>query len=160
MSILGGRGGPDFDDPTMDHFPGKASFSGNSNKENKHETETRVAKLIPRLMGNRDVPFEIILNIISLTEGDEETDGEDEAPSSLIFRRGAARGGTTSNIVDALFIAQYLAGLRDISQLNPLNAASIKHDDLTGGDKISIADAMVLAQVLVALRDANFNPIP
>ncbi|MFC1930282.1 PKD domain-containing protein [Chloroflexota bacterium] len=162
MAVLGGRkGGPDFDDPTIEHGSGKATFRGNSNKEKKHDPEieeTRIAKLVPRLMGGKDVPFGILLNLQSITEGDDESEGEEEEPSNLTFYRGAARGGTSSNIVDALFMAQYLVGLRDISYLNPLNAASIKWDD--GGDRITITDALFLAQALAALRDGNFDLIP
>jgi len=55
-----------------------------------------------------------------------------------------------------MFIAQYLAGNRPLSQLNPLNAASVKHDS-GGKDAITIADAMFIAQYLAGLRNSLFE---
>lgn len=157
MSMLGGRkGGANFNDPTMNNSAGKTSFSGSSKNQAKHDTETRIAKLVPRLTGAKDALIEIVLNLHSVVEGDEESDMEEEAPTSLFFRRGAARGRDSSNITDALFIAQYLAGLRNDSELNLLNAASIKPDS-GNGDKVAITDALYLAQFLAGLRDSNFN---
>ena len=77
--------------------------------------------------------------------------------TSMSFMRGDANNDGRVNIVDAMFIAQYLAGNRPASQLNLLNAASVKHDQ--NSDKINIADAMFIAQYLVGLRDSNFNII-
>ncbi|RLE70955.1 MAG: hypothetical protein DRJ43_00845 [Thermoprotei archaeon] len=71
--------------------------------------------------------------------------------SSLTALRGDANGDGKITIADAMFIAQYLAGNRPASDLNLLNAASVKHDDK--GDRITIADAMFIAQYLAGLRD-------
>ena len=60
---------------------------------------------------------------------------------TLRFMRGDANGVGQINIADAMFIAQYLAGNRPSSDLNLLNAASIKHDGAEG-DKVTIADTM------------------
>jgi hypothetical protein len=75
---------------------------------------------------------------------------------SLSFIRGDVNKDGHVGIADAMFIAQYLAGNRDASDLNLLNAASIKQDE-SDGDKITIADAMFIAQYLTGLRDENFN---
>jgi len=86
----------------------------------------------------------------------------EEAPSTLTFRRGDAKADGNINIADALFGAQFLAGLRaldpvggDKSLVHPLNMASVKHD--TGGDKMNIADVLFIAQRLVGLRDNCFE---
>jgi hypothetical protein len=79
------------------------------------------------------------------------------APNSLPCRRGDARGDGVVNIVDAMFIAQYTVSLRTLGDLEPLNAASVRHD--VGGDIINIVDAMFIAQYTVMLRDAFFNPL-
>jgi hypothetical protein len=57
-----------------------------------------------------------------------------------------------------LFIAQYIVGLRDLTTVNAVNAAIVKHDDPF--DAITIADALLLAQHLVGLRDGCFNLLP
>ena len=84
------------------------------------------------------------------------------ASSALTFRRGDAKNDGTINVADALFGAQYLAGLRladpvggDATLVHPLNTASVK-DDGIAGDKINIADVLFIAQGLVGLRDTCF----
>ncbi len=66
--------------------------------------------------------------------------------------RGDADGDGRVSIADAMFIAQYLAGNRPGSDLNLLNAASVRQDG-TEGDKVSIADAMIIGQYLAGSRD-------
>ncbi|MBI2934430.1 MAG: PKD domain-containing protein [Chloroflexi bacterium] len=156
VSILAGRkGGNNFNDPTISSTPGKAVVEGSSRVPAKHEAATRLAKLVPRLTGNKDAFMEIVLSLQSITEGDDDTEMEEEEPSSLSFRRGAARGRNNSDITDSLFVAQYLAGLREDSEINLLNAASISHDG-GSGDRITIVDSLAMAQYLAGLRDDSF----
>lgn len=72
-----------------------------------------------------------------------------------VFMRGDAKVSTTVDITDALFIAQYLAQLRTLDELNAVNAASVRHDQSSGGkyDKISIHDSMFISQMLAGNRD-------
>lgn len=134
---------------------GGASFNGSSTGPYVFSSQTTVAKLVPSLTGSKDSPVGITITMPSIIGGNDEI-MEDEGPTTLTFRRGAVRGAATATITDALFIAQYLAALKDISQINALNAASIFHDG-PGGDKITIVDALALAQQLAGLRDANFD---
>jgi len=80
-------------------------------------------------------------------------------PMQRTYRRGDAKADGTLFISDALFIAQLNVGLRPPGdgpdQVNPVNAASIKHD--AGCDKVTAADVLLLAQYLVGIRDGNFN---
>lgn len=68
------------------------------------------------------------------------------------FVRGDANRDGRVSIADAMFMAQYLAGNRPGSDLNLLNAASVKQDG-TEGDKVSIADAMIVGQYLAGSRN-------
>ena len=79
------------------------------------------------------------------------------------LRRGDVRAGGTINISDALFGAQYLAGLRalgeDIDSVHAVNAAGVKQDGAF--DVINIADVLFIAQQLVGLRNDCFDlPAP
>jgi len=75
------------------------------------------------------------------------------------LRRGDAKVDGVINIADALFIAQYLAGVEPgLSDTHLLNAASVKEDGGTG-DKISISDVLFIAQGLVGLRDKCFDTL-
>ena len=87
---------------------------------------------------------------------------QEVGPSALVFRLGDAKSDGVINIADALFGAQFLAGLRaadpvggDATLVHPVNLASVK-DDGIAGDKITIADVLFLAQGLVGLRDDCF----
>lgn len=134
---------------------GGASFNGSSTGPYVFSSQTTIAKLVPSLTGSKDSPVGITLTMPSIIGGNDEI-MEDEGPTTLTFWRGAVRGSETATITDALFIAQYLAALKDISQINALNSASIFHDG-PSGDKITIIDALALAQQLAGLRDANFE---
>lgn len=114
-----------------------------------------------RLVGSNQVTCTLTNHITSLTEKDGQLI---DVPTVLShdFLRGDARADGTVNIADALFIAQYLVGLRpacttivDTTCLHSSNAASVRHDD--DFDKITIADALFIAQFLVGLRDASYD---
>jgi len=82
-----------------------------------------------------------------------------QQPAAKTYRRGDARADGTVNISDALFVAQYLAGLRSLgedplTQVNAVNAASVKQD--TGVDLVTTADVLLIAQYVVGIRDACF----
>ncbi len=85
-----------------------------------------------------------------------------QQPAPKTYRRGDAKADGTVNISDALYIAQYLAGLRglgeDATKVNAVNAASVKQDGVF--DKSSSADVLYIAQYVVGLRDGCFNLVP
>ena len=78
------------------------------------------------------------------------------------FQRGDAKADGDVNIADALFIAQYLVGVRDLGdgldKVHAVNSASVKHDN--GCDEINIADVLFIAQYLVGIRDCYFEMVP
>ena len=110
------------------------------------------------LNGSAEETVEIATNVtvIIRDSSGEEIKTNIHLSGSLQFIRGDANGDGKVNIADAMFIAQYLAGNRPLSQLNPLNAASVKHDS-GGKDTITIADAMFIAQYLAGLRNSLFE---
>ncbi len=81
-----------------------------------------------------------------------------DQPAAKTYRRGDAKADGTVNISDALFIAQYLAGIRGIGETTSLvsavNTASVKQDGAF--DKISSADVLLIAQYVVGLRNKCF----
>ncbi len=81
-------------------------------------------------------------------------------PQTLTLRRGDANSNGSVTITDPLFIAQHLAGLRDLGfttdKTNAINAASAK-PDTSLGDKLDIVDALFIAQMLAGLKDGYFN---
>ena len=74
------------------------------------------------------------------------------------FRRGDVNGDGSVNIIDAMFGAQYLVGLRPIEQIRPLNLASVKHDG-ENGDVMNIIDCMFIAQYCVEIRNCYYEAI-
>lgn len=79
--------------------------------------------------------------------------------------RGDARVGGIIDIYDALYIAEYLAGLRnectdavDDTCLHTTNAASVRQDGAI--DQITIADALLITQHLVGLRGNSYEIVP
>ena len=116
-----------------------------------------IARLRLRLNSSADI--EITILPISLTVVDASSGAEYSSTviaEVLRLMRGDANNDGRVSIGDAMFIAQYMAGNRPASDLNLLNAASVKQDG-TEGDKVSIADAMFIAQYLAGLRDEQFN---
>ncbi|GEM_PF-5819240 len=78
-------------------------------------------------------------------------------------RRGDAKANGVVSVADALFIGQYLNGLRGIGEgsgsVYAVNAASPKLDP-SWPDKITVADALYVSQYVAGLRDSCFNLIP
>jgi hypothetical protein len=114
-----------------------------------------VARIAPRLVGDCITPVTITIAFQNIT-GAGGSSAPEESPNSLSFRRGDVNGNGTVDIFDAMYIAQYIVGVRPASQINFVNAACIKHDG-TDGDKLDIFDAMYIAQMVVGLRNNRFE---
>jgi len=117
---------------------------------------------LTRLTGSASVPCPLNLEITDLTDLDGNSIQVEPPSLSRELLRGDARADGVINIADALFVAQYLVGLRDACTavvdttcLQSVNAASVRHDG--GFDRKTIADALLIAQHLVGLRDEFFN---
>ncbi|MBI4331043.1 MAG: S8 family serine peptidase [Chloroflexi bacterium] len=77
------------------------------------------------------------------------------------YQRGDAKEDFDENpendvdMNDAMFIAQYRVGIRPLSDLNAVNAASPQHNEPY--DKIDMNDALFISQYRVNLRDEFFD---
>lgn len=160
INILSVRGGDaPFDaapTATIDNTTGHTSFDAVQTTAEPQAAIT-VAQMVIRLVGSTLEEAELQLSFSQIADRDGTLIPQ-YGPDSEVFRRGDARLDGEVNISDALFIAQYLVGLRDlgpeIPYVHPINAASIKHDD--SGDEINISDVLFICQYLAGLRDSHF----
>ena len=119
-------------------------------------------RVYPWITGSKDTTYSIALhfNVISTANGNEIVQNADV---SKTFRRGDANGSGSVTVTDALFIAQYLAGLRQpgeaSDQVNVINSATVINDSATEGATLTIADALGIAQMLAMMRDSSYNVI-
>ena len=115
-----------------------------------------VAKVVPVLTGNNATS--VILSVAFQDIRSATQPGlnvPEEYSNNITFKRGDAFVGGGITIADSLAIKQFLVSQLTLSQINPLNAASVNHDG-TGGDKITIADALAIEQYLVGQRNAYY----
>jgi hypothetical protein len=141
-------GDPPFDSPIFNiDNPGGNTTSGD-------EPPTTVARLVPILTGCTFDTFdlEVTFDLISDSNGGEI---QQLAPQTLTFQRGDVNGNGEVNIIDAMFGAQYLVGLRPVQDIRPLNMASVHHNG-SNGDMKNIVDCMYIAQYVVGIRDCYF----
>lgn len=154
IEILGVRGVSPYDNPTFN--PGTGEFSVASVAAPEQPTNSPVAKLVVRLIGDCLTPYNLNITFQEIiAASDPGLNVPEENPNSSTFLRGDAKEDGVTNIVDAMFIAQYTVLLRTLSELNPINTASVKYDG--SGDTVNIVDAMFVAQYTVGLRDSEFN---
>ncbi len=157
VQMLSVRGGPaPYAAPTTSIGATQTTFS-QSQAGAFPQPPTTVANLVPILVGSALVAYNLTVTFTSITD----TDGfaiDGGAPVVKAFRRGDTNGDGNVTVVDALFIAQFLAGKRPIIAMNALNAATPRHDG-AAGDKITIVDALYIAQYKATLRDASYNQL-
>jgi hypothetical protein len=118
------------------------------------EPPITVARLVPRLVGCAFDSYYLNVNFDYIAD----TNGEripQETSQSLIFQRGDVSGDGVVNIIDAMFGAQHIVGLRE--NIHSLNMASVRYD--AGGDIESIVDCMFIAQYVVGIRNCYFDLI-
>lgn len=143
---------------TIDNLAGSVIYSA-SDGGAAPQAPVDVAGLVPRLVGNKNTAYSMTFTFNSITTGGAlPVTQQADAVIADLQRGDVARGPVTPGtvtIVDALYMAQYLAQLRTIGDLNPINGASVRQDGV-GGDKVSIHDAMFIAQMLANLRDASY----
>ena len=123
-----------------------------------------LSQAVTRPVGSNQLTCQVTLDVTSLTDNGGNP-VQVTTSQAQILQRGDARADGTINIADALFIAQYLVGLRDACTaaldttcLHLVNAASVRQDGAF--DKTTIADALFIDQYLVGLRDEFYNVAP
>ena len=139
---------------------GVTTFAGSSS--NGVLAPADLAQALTSLVGGNQRECAIAFDVTSLTDQAGTALDVVSQGSSISVRRGDARADGVISIADALFIAQYLVGLRaactdtvDTTCLHSVNAASVRQD--VAADQKTIADALFIAQYLVGLRDEFFN---
>jgi hypothetical protein len=119
--------------------------------------DTLTAKAVLRLTGDCLTTCNITLDYRAILGHDPAgLNVPEENSLEYTFLRGDANKDGIVNIVDAMFIAQNIVGLRDLSTLNAQNAASVRPDGILG-DRLDIIDAMFIAQYIVGLRNSYFE---
>jgi hypothetical protein len=154
LAVVGASGGqaPFNAPPKISRADGKIIVASSiSQTQGPQITSLRIARLRLRLNSAIGVATTITpFNMIATDASNGSVYTVAVRGASLTFMRGDANKDGRVSIADAMTIAQYLVGSRPASDLNLLNAASIRQDGQTG-DNVTIADAMVLAQWLVGL---------
>jgi hypothetical protein len=152
MSVRAGTV-PFGDTPTFD--PATGLLSGTATTP-LAPNNSPVVKVLIRLIGNATTSYTLTISFRHIMSA--SSIGMDVPPvgsQTFTFRRGDANGDGIVNIVDAMFIAQYVTGNRTLSALNPVNSASVRYDG--SGDTISIVDAMFVAQYVTHNRNTSFQ---
>ena len=107
IEILGVRGVSPYDSPTFN--PGTGEFSVASVAAPEQPTNSPVAKLVVRLIGDCLTPYSLNIAFQEIiAASDPGLNVPEENPNSSTFLRGDAKEDGVVNIVDAMFIAQYL----------------------------------------------------
>jgi hypothetical protein len=154
IQVLAVRGTAYFPDVTFD--PATGIFAATKAPAPGQPNNTAVAKLVLRLTGSAEVSHNITVTFQEIIAAETGLKVPAVKPISLAFHRGDANGDGRVNIVDAMFIAQKVVGIRGLDTVNALNAASVRHDG-AGGDRVNIVDAMFIAQHVVRIRDKYFE---
>jgi uncharacterized protein YjdB len=148
-------GVPPYNNPSFDNVTGIFTVSAVASPTQANNTT--VAEIVPVLTGNvtTSVTLTVAFQTISAA-GQPGLNIHEEHSNIISLTRGDSHEGEGITIADSLTIKQYLVGQLRLNQINPLNAASVVHDESTG-DKISIGDALFIEQYLVGQRDAYFR---
>jgi hypothetical protein len=149
-------------DINIGHPAGLASFTGTIPATGSAPFD--LGHALTRLVGSNQQSCPLTMEITSLTD---QEGNPISVTGSLTheFRRGDARADGVINVADALYIAQYLNGLRpactdvvDTGCLHSVNATSVSQDGPF--DRKAIADANFIAQHLLGLRDESYDLLP
>ena len=137
---------------TIDNLSGSAEFNGTAPEG--VATPCDVAFLALRLTGALGQPATATLSFSNIYDPSGNLIQQLTPAPERQFLRGDATGDGEVNIRDFIYIVQYLAGLRDVGEgldkVNPVNAASVKHDGEY--DVISFSDAWYLLRYLARGR--------
>ena len=163
VNFMAVKGVGSFTSPTTGSIPntsGTISINGFQTGSAPQAPLTLV-QVAPRIIGSSLVSHNIAMTFNSLVDVVAGETIPADGARAYVLRRGDARADGTLNIADALFIAQNLAGLRNIGEgtlfTNGINGASAKLETTNAGEKLTIADALIIAQRLAGVRDESFN---
>ena len=126
-------GVPEYD---IDNVVGEACFSECCGEM---DLPTVVARPVPRLVGCALDVYQVGL-AFEYVEGQGQNTSQ-ISPEYIAFQRGDVKEDGVVNIIDAMYGAQYLVGLRTVGEIRPLN----------------IIDCMYIAQYVVGIRNCYFE---
>jgi len=149
---------------TIDNPNGRVEFSGTASEGVPVPCD--LAFLTLRLTGTVEQPATVTLTFteIEICDPEGKTIKQFTPVPTKEFLRGDARADGKVNMRDAVYIWQYLAGLRDIGEgldkVQPVNAASAKHDGEY--DVINFSDAIYILQYVAGWRgpDMEWRRVP
>ncbi|GEM_PF-4295660 len=144
-----------FNSPTFDNVTGVFGVPVVSSPIQANNTP--VAEIVAILTGSSTTNVNLTQSFQLIgSAGTPGLTATEEMPNTMMFVRGNAKADDPVDIFDALFIAQYIVGQKTLAQLNPLNAASVKHDG-PNGDVIDIFDALFIAQLIVGQKNSFYQ---
>ena len=120
-----------------------------------------VAKVVLQLTGSVTKACAITLTKMEVSENSvPQSSSQQVRPPPQVFLRGDADGNGEVDRNDALFIAEYVLGLKqlgeDPGQVRIIQGAGVNHDG-SEGDKLDVTDVLFILQYVVQLRDSAFN---
>ncbi len=165
MEIAEIRGGdPPFDtipaeNVIIDNDAGTASVSYNVSPDGA-VPPVAIFQIVAYLKGSTLDSGNLSVNVTDVDDVGERIDGVQDQPMALSMQRGDIQTPVDGDvdIIDAMFGAQYIVGVRPVEDIRQLNMASVKHDN--DGDIKDITDCMFIAQYLVGIRDEYFESVP
>ncbi len=170
VNMMAVAGVAPFNAPVYGNLPSTSgSLSINGFQTTSHpQAPTTLARVAPRIIGSSDVAHTITLTFTSLVDVASGANIPADGAKTYTVRRGDARADGFITISDALFVAQYLAGLRGLGEdppggpynnVNAINGASARLEPTATGEQLTITDALFIAQLLAHLRDSSFNQL-
>jgi hypothetical protein len=136
---------------SIDDSAGVAEFEGNAGGGSTGPAE--LAQVVSRTLGSGQTGCSITVEVTGLTDEGGNPVEVEEASLTRELRRGDANADGVVNVADAMYIAQYLEGMRsectpeiESTCLHSLNAANWEADG--GIDRVTMADAVSLGQHL------------
>lgn len=143
---------------TIDNRGGTATFNGTAPEGVAAPCD--LAFLTLRLTGTVGQPATAWLTFSDIRDTEGETIDQSIPPvPEKQFLRGDARADGKVNMRDAVYIWQYLAGFRDpgegLDKVQPVNAASVKHDGEY--DVVSLSDAIYILQYVIGWRGPDME---
>jgi len=145
-----------FDNPdsTIDNASGNTDFDQDAGAGNETPPPIAVVRLVPILVGNATTQYTLNIDFDHIYDASLSDIGW--GANSTTFLRGDVQGDGDVDVFDRMFGSQYLAALRTIDQINPVNMAGVRHDGASG-DRMSVFDCMFISQYKAAIRDAYYN---
>lgn len=117
-------------------------------------------RIVARLAGSALAGDSLTINIVEVVNADGVVLTVLNQPMVLTLQRGdvARPAEGDVDIIDAMYGAQYIVGIRPLDDICLLNLASVHDDD--SRDIANITDCMYIAQYVIGMRNEYFELVP